>query len=149
MIPSRYPEFCKALGVNPYHPNEWTADQRAAFSAWRLVRFRARWRFRRDSGDIALRYAAGQRAQVLLDVRRDLAAALSPAPARNIYRICPCHRQRFVSSEITPTPEEYVDDEDLAVWRAGDRMARMGLSKKLATALAYLDTFKPKEPIAS
>ncbi len=149
MIPAGYAEFCEGAGLNPYHPEGWTAAEQATFRAWRLEAFRAKWRFLRERGDVAHRVAMGQRARLLADVRQDLDRALGPAPCRSPWRTCPCHRQRFVSPDITPDVWEAVDDEDVAAWRAGDRAARQDLPRRTAVALTYLDTFfkpKPKEP---
>lgn len=138
-----YAAWAEAHGLNPWHPERWTPDEQAAFRAWRLARFRAKWRWRRDVGDVALRRAAN-RSRLLSDVRADLEIALGPPLARSPWKRCPCHRQRFVTSAITPSPEEAIDDDDLAAWRAQDRENRQQLSAKLARALAYLDTFAPK-----
>lgn len=144
MIPSGYVEWCDAHELNAYHPETWTDADRAMFRAWRLERFRAKWRWLRDRGDLALRVAMWQRDRMLADVRADLDAVLGPVPTR-AWRTCPCHRQRFYTPTITPPPEEAIDDDDVAVWRARDRAARMTTSRRLAVALAYLDTFRPKE----
>lgn len=104
MIPSGFGAFLDATGASP-HPSDWSPEQLAAYRAWRLAKFKSKWKFLRDSGDIALRYAAGQRWDVILEIRRELESVLGPAPSR-VWRACACHRVYGMPRDGNPVQEQ-------------------------------------------
>lgn len=89
-IPNGFHAWCEARGITPFHPSEWSADDRRAFTAWKLAAFRARWCAAIDNGDVAITRRQQGRAYLIRRVRDDLADALAPAPS-STYRQCPCH----------------------------------------------------------
>lgn len=90
----QYREFCDFLGLNPYHPDEWSPEERGAYTRWRLRLFRAHWRWRMELGDPAIiRKQAGREALVEL-VRAGVRDALAP-PRSRPFAVCPCHPRRL------------------------------------------------------
>lgn len=136
-------EFAESIGACPAHPQLWTAPQREAYQAWMLANFRARWHRLVVMGYPELVRAQSGREALLRQVREELALARLPAPSQP-WAHCACHRQRFCLGDQTPELEQAIDDEDVALWRSRDREARMCLPQGVARALAYIETFAPK-----
>jgi hypothetical protein len=93
-LPSGYVAWCEMLGLNAYHPAEWTDADRLTVIRWKLNRFRRRWRWLMAHGHPALVRAQSGRRALIDQVREELRAALAPIPSRP-YKVCPCHPARL------------------------------------------------------
>jgi hypothetical protein len=102
-LPSGYVAWCQMLGLNAYHPAEWTEAERTTVIRWKVEKFRARWRWRmRHDYPALVRTQSGRRA--LIDqVREELRQALAPIPSRP-YKTCPCHPHRLGGVRDQPAP---------------------------------------------
>src|SRR5687768_15109050 len=88
-IPAGLHEWAHARNVSPFHPGTWDAETCAAFAAWKLAKFKARWRVALENGDVAATRRLCGRDYLLRKVKDDLAFALAPPPSE-VYRSCPC-----------------------------------------------------------
>jgi len=152
-LPGWYRSWAVARGLSPFHPEAWSAGERAAFRAERLRQFTAKWRFYRDAGIAAIYHGQGAREALIRWVRDDVRDALGPAPVRNPWADCPCHPAGGtpVYDEIgLPGWPEGVDErapvatpDATEAFVAAAPFERAPCSPGLAQALAYLDTFRP------
>jgi hypothetical protein len=102
-LPAGYVLWCLWLGLNAYHPADWTDEERDLVMQWKLERFRRRWRWPAGQDYPALFRAQAGRAALITEVREDLATALAPIPPRP-YRVCPCHPARLGGVRDQPAP---------------------------------------------
>jgi hypothetical protein len=86
--------YAALLGLNPYHPGRWSAEDHEQVLRWRLAQFRAHWKWMSAQGQPALIRQQSGRAALIREVKDDLRRALSPLPG-NTYKHCPCHPHRF------------------------------------------------------
>ncbi|MCI0548862.1 MAG: hypothetical protein L0027_16465 [Candidatus Rokubacteria bacterium] len=94
-LPAGYAAFCEFLGLNPHHPEDWGADDRALVDRWRLGQFRARWRWLQAMGHPDRVRRQTGRAALIAEVRAELAEALAPLPTAPWRGRCPCHPVRL------------------------------------------------------
>jgi hypothetical protein len=105
-------DYATLLGLNPYHPDTWSAEGRAEMQRWQLERFRARWRWLQAQDHPALVRAQCGRTALLDMVREDLAYALRPFRSRP-YILCPCHPARL--GMPPPGPDPWLEDRSPGV----------------------------------
>lgn len=89
-IPNGFHDWCAEQGVSPFHPSEWSPLTHGAFVAWKVAKFRERWRAAIRNGDVDATRRQQGRAYLIRRVQDDLAGALATAPS-DVYRACPCH----------------------------------------------------------
>lgn len=117
MIPAGLHEWAKAQGCSPFHPLTWTDADRASFQAWKLAKFKARWKAYREGGEIERTLRQQGRDYLLRRVREDVLGALTPAPS-DVYRHCPCHPSRpWPSPQSTQGPRT---PADIVTWLSSE-----------------------------
>lgn len=138
--PSGYARWAEARGLSPWHPETWPAADRTAFVAWKLARFRAmahRWA---TDGTAAAYHATGAKALLIRTLRFDVELALAPAPTRNPWRLCPCHRFRLGMGKDVTQPWRVPTPDEALAW--AERNDRLDASRRHAGAMAFLESFK-------
>jgi hypothetical protein len=149
-----YASWSKSRGLNPFHPEDWSPEDRRAFEAGKLATFRAHWRWMREKGQIDVYYATGGRRALIDDVRSELREAMRPAPVRNPWKQCPCHPlggtprldelgYPWWGRPSRGEPEEQVTDAELDAWIAEAPFARASLPERTARCLAFVARFAP------
>lgn len=109
--------WCQEHGLNPYHPEEWSAVDRAEYAGQARFLFRMRWRRLLEGGDVALIRAQSGRAHLIRMVRIELAEAMAGAPTRSPYALDPCHPHRAG----LPRDEKAREKDPIAVIAAARR----------------------------
>ena len=110
--PSGYRLWCQMVGLNPWHPETWSADDHRLYLRWTLDGFREKWRRLSQKGMPTIIRAQHGRESLINHIRQDLREALQPL-VRNPWRACPCHPRRVGTGKAEGNPW------DLAEYPAG------------------------------
>ena len=141
--PSGYASWATGRGLNPYHPDTWSAADRAAYMRWKLDTFRARAHRWAHDGTAAAFHASGAKGLLIRSLRFGLELALEPAPARNPWQVCPCHPRRLggMPSDKGLQPWQHPTPDAALAW--AERNERLDASRRHAGAMAFLESFAP------
>src|SRR5215831_8886477 len=123
-LPAGYVAWCRMLGLNAFHPAEWSPEDRLVVARWKLARFRARWRWLLRQGHPALVRAQAGRQALIDQVREELRQALAPIPSRP-YKHCPCHKHRLGGMRDVKAPwrEEMINERPYLEGLTGAELA--------------------------
>jgi hypothetical protein len=86
-LPAGYHDWAQRQGCSPWHPDEWSADDRRAFAAWKLAWFRDKWALNKRLAIARWMPHATIRSRVREDLDR-----LHALPPSRPYVTCSCHR---------------------------------------------------------
>ena len=104
-LPAGFLPWAEQRGCSPYHPDQWDAEDVAAFMAWKLDWFKSWCRAFRPVGRLMPAQHARER------VREALDRLHAPPPARP-FLVCPCHmihRGRPTGRDDTPHGLGYIN----------------------------------------
>ena len=137
MTGAQYHAWADGCGANPYHVSEWTPAQRTSNEAFRRQKARDHFRWL-----ARMTPRAWWDRQGLIDhVRADLRVAMAPAPVRDPYRACPCHRRP--ASALAPSPSiPAIPPEAVAEWVERQPFIREAMPPGVQAALAHLEGFR-------